>query len=470
MATKTSDLLNNIPSVSELLERPQVRALVERWNRSVVAGGVRSFLDELTQDLHRRAKEAGLPPLRELAERAARYVVQLQQPALRPAINATGRLLDPAWGARPLADGALERMVVLGRGFVEPSAQTLCIGRSLARLAGAEAATATHSYAGAISLVLSTLAAGKEFVIASAETGDVEPSCDILTLAAAVGAHAREVGCANRAGIADYERGVNDQTAGIVRHLADGHRLLGDLATAEMEELVAVAREREVPLVCAIGSAPLVRGLPLIGESILSVAATLAAGANLVIVRGDGLVGGPTCGLIVGQSDLVRQIEELALFKAWELSALPTAALLATLDLYDDQSHLVESLPWLRLLSVSVDNLRLRAERIAPQLGQADGIQGAEPIATENGLGPARFAGVTWPSYGIALTSSDGDGRMLEKRLRSAPVPVIGRLDGSRIVLDLRTVFPRQDQQIVELIAGGVSAPAVSDVGTTATN
>jgi L-seryl-tRNA(Ser) seleniumtransferase len=455
MGTKTSDLLNSIPSVAELLEKPPVRALVDRWNRSVVSGGVRSFLDELRSDLQRRATDAGLPSMRELAERAAKYVVDMQQPSLRPAINATGRLLDSSWGGSPLADHALERVVAIGRGFVAPTASnSMDVTAAVTRLTGAEAATVVHSYAGAISLALSALAAGKEAVIGRPEAGEVDPGCDILALAAAANVRIKEVGCANRASIADFEAAVSPQTAAIVRHTGDGYRLAGDTTAADIEELVALARDREMPLVCAIGSAPLVRGLPVIGDTIPSTAAAISAGAHVVIFRGDGLVGGPACGIIVGQSDVLRRIEEQMLFHAWRLSALASAALLATLELYDDRAGLAERLPLLQLLSVSFDNLRLRAERLGPQLSHANGVSGAEPIPTESSLGPARFAHMAWPSYGVALTPADGDSRALDKRLRSAPVPVVGTLDGPRLVLDLRAVFPRQDQQIVEMLAG----------------
>ena len=109
MATKPSDLLNALPSVAELLEKPPIRALADRFNRSVVAGGVRSFLDELRSDLQRRAAEAQLPSVRELAERAARHIIALEQQSQRPAINATGRLYGPPWVSEPLAEAALER-------------------------------------------------------------------------------------------------------------------------------------------------------------------------------------------------------------------------------------------------------------------------------------------------------------------------------------------------------------------------
>jgi L-seryl-tRNA(Ser) seleniumtransferase len=465
MGMKTSDLLGSLPTVTELLDKPPVRALVERWNRSIVSGGVRSFLDELRSDLQRRAIDAGLPSLRELAERAAKYVVEMQQPALRPAINATGRLLDSSWIGNPLADQALERVVALGRGFIPSAANCTDVAAALARLTGAEAATVVHSYAGAISLALSALAAEKEVVIGRPETGEVDPGCHILALARAADVQVKEVGCANRVSIADYEAAVSAHTAAIVRHTADGYRLAGDAAAADNEELVALARDREVPLICAVGSAPLVGGLPAIGDTIPSAAAAVAAGAHAVIIRGDGLVGGPPCGIIVGQSEVVRRVEGQALFQAWRLSALSSAALLATLEIYDDRSTLAEKLPLLQLLTVSVDNLRLRAERLAPQLGHANGVSSAEPISVQSSLGLARYSHLTWHSYGIALTAADGDVRTLDKRLRAAPVPVVGTAEGPRLVLDLRGVFPRQDQQIVEILAG--SGPAWQPLSTT---
>ena len=201
MATKTSDLLGSLPTVAELLERPPVRALVDRWNRSVVAGGVRSFLDELRSDLQRRATDAGLPSIRELAERAAKYVIQMQQPSLRPAINATGRLLDPSWAGSPLADHAWSeslRWAVDMWNRVEP--ESCDIGHSLARLTGAEAATVVHSYSGAI--WLDSVGAGGWEESGDRSTGDGRRRAGLFASwrwPRRRTVRVKEVGCANRA-------------------------------------------------------------------------------------------------------------------------------------------------------------------------------------------------------------------------------------------------------------------------------
>jgi L-seryl-tRNA(Ser) seleniumtransferase len=176
MAPKPLDFLNRIPTVSELLEKQPVRALTDRWNRSTVAAGVRSFLDELRTDLRRRAAE--VPSIRELAERAAQYVVAMQQSAPQTVVNATGRLIGTPWASVPLADKALERAVVVGRDFVlapaalagTPSGRAASGVESLVcRLTGSQAAVAVHSYGGALWLTFAALASEREALVSRAD-------------------------------------------------------------------------------------------------------------------------------------------------------------------------------------------------------------------------------------------------------------------------------------------------------------
>src|SRR4051812_22938353 len=172
-------MLNRIPSVADLLEKPPIRALVERWNRSVVAGGVKSFLDELGSDLQRRAAEANLPSIRDLAERAARYVVTRQHHALGVAINATGQLWGSPWNSPPLSESALERAFATGREFdvVEGTDNSATQASALlCRLTGAPSAAVVHSYAGAMWLALAAVAADREVLVARAEVGDIGTS------------------------------------------------------------------------------------------------------------------------------------------------------------------------------------------------------------------------------------------------------------------------------------------------------
>ncbi len=222
MATKASDLLARLPSANELLEKPPIRALADRWNRSVVAAGVRSFLDELRSDLERRAADVHLPSLAELAERAARHVASLQLPAFRPAINATGRFFSPDFSGAPLADEALEQIVSLGRNYACGGTLNSQDGaaRAACQLTGAEAATFVSSYCGAVWLTLAALAAERRIVIARRDVGELEPGSSLVSIAQAVRASLREVGAVNRVTPADYEAAITRRTAAIIRHTA----------------------------------------------------------------------------------------------------------------------------------------------------------------------------------------------------------------------------------------------------------
>jgi len=467
MATKPSDFLSSLPSVADLLDKPPIRVLVRRWNRSTVASGVRSFLEELRSEVERRKAEVSLPSIGELAERAARHILAQRQPSFRPAINATGRLRGAPWAGTPWADAALERTVGTGRDFVLGPAQATDAlatagdaAAQLCRLTGAQAATATHSYAGAVWLALAAVAAGQEVVVSRAELGDVDVGCSLASFGISAAAQLREVGTTNRTTAADYEAAISPRTAALLKHTSDHYRIVGENEAVDFGQLAGLARERKLILCDALGAAPLVDH-PLTAElAVRSAQASVAAGADLVVARGDGLIGGPPCGILLGRRQVIERIENHPLFSAWQLDPLTSTALVATLELYEDREHLEQSLPLLQLLSTSVENLRQRAERLAPQLAEAEAVAAAEPVAMQSQLGLAAKSDRPWPSYGIALVPADGNVAALEKRLATAPQPVCGRVEGDRLLVDLRTVFPRQDQELVATILGKIPATA----------
>jgi L-seryl-tRNA(Ser) seleniumtransferase len=173
-------------------------------------------------------------------------------------------------------------------------------------------------------------------------------------------------------------------------------------------------------------------------------------------------VGGPACGIVAGRQEIVERIAAHPLFRSWQLDALRSAALVGTLQVYARGADIRKELPVWQLLDTPLENLRNRAERIAPQLAQAAGVASAVALQTHSPL-TAALADNNWPSYGIALSASDGNVHALEGRLRAADHPVLGRIDGDRLVLDLRSVCPRQDRQLVEAIAGGTATRDTSN-------
>jgi L-seryl-tRNA(Ser) seleniumtransferase len=319
---------------------------------------------------------------------------------------------------------------------------------------------AVHNYAGALWLALSALAAEREVLIARTEISDVESAEPLPKLAAAANVVILEIGTINRASAADYEASASPRAAALLRITPDAYRVVGETTMAELDELVPLCRDRELVLIDALGVAPLIDPPESIRWPLRSVRASLAAGVELAVVRGDGLVGGPACGILLGRREAIRRITDHALFPAWRLDVLRAAALVATLESYDDKTPRQEELPMWQFLTASVDNLRNRAERMAPQLAHAEGIVSAVAIETRSPLFSLLADGC--PSYGVALAAADGDIQSLDARLRSAPLPILGRIEGDRLLLDLRTVLPRQDKALVDALLG---TPITSDSG-----
>ena len=433
MATKPSDLLGRLPSVNELLEKPPIRALADRWNRSVVAAGVRSFLDELRSDLERRAADVHLPSLRELAERAARHVAVLQQSSesVRQSMRQAASLHRR---------GAARRSPTTPSNASFRSAAVTCSMRRPPTPGDARTASASpdrcrsgdrrqqlfrRRLAGAGRA--RRRAPGRDRAARRRRTG--AGSSLAGDRRGGRGSSLREVGAVNRTSAADFEAAIGDQTAAIVRHTPDHYRVAGDAKSVELEALVGLARDRELPLVDLLGAAPLVDGLPVLEPAIesemTSIAASIAAGAHLVVGRGDGLVGGPRCGIIVGTRGLVERIESHPLFAAWRADPATCAALRATLDALRRSAAIARTA--CRCFNCCRPRSRISAN--APSGSHRNSRKrrtSSRPLAvpSEGCLGLAHLDNDKLPSYAIALTPAGGDLRSLELRLRNAPVPI----------------------------------------------
>jgi L-seryl-tRNA(Ser) seleniumtransferase len=459
MATKPTKTPGRIPTVAELMENPSIRALADRWNRSAVVSGVRTFLDDLQSSLAKGDK----PPwtsIRELTERAARFVVFKDQISRRAVINATGQFWGEPWAGRPQSDAALERAFAVGREFVanpegsdsafaEHDVETL-----LCHSTGASAAVAVHSYVGGIWLALSSLAAGREVIVARGQVGTIGPSCSLTALVDSAGATLREVGSTNQTTAADYEAAITPQTSAILRLRADDFCVIGDTESSELDELVALTRDRELTLIDALGSAPLVDLTPQIALAERSVRSSLAQGVQLTIARGDGLAGGPACGILAGDAETIGRIIQHPLFASSQLDPPRAFALAETLRYDSARPEREPSSPLWELISTPIENLRNRAERLAPQLAHSEGIRSAEAVAMLSHCDNTHAPDRALPSFGIALTPVHGDPSSLAQRLATASWPVIGRIEAERVLLDLRTVLPRHDPLIVRALVG----------------
>jgi L-seryl-tRNA(Ser) seleniumtransferase len=454
-----SNTLRNIPSVNELLESPPLRKLVEQANRNVVVAGVRGFLDNLRSEVQAATPEFKLPAAHELAERIAHWISQEDRPAMRPVINATGILLHTGLGRAPLADAAIEAIVATARDYAsveldlksgQRSQRAQVVEGLLRQITGAESAFVVNNNAGATLLTLAALAAGREVIVSRGQLIEIGGSYRLPDVMETSGARLCEVGTTNKTRIEDYERAIGEDTAALMRVHTSNYVVQGFAESTALESIVELAKNRGLPVIDDIGSGALydysrfgIQGEP-------SPQASIRAGADVVLFSGDKLVGGPQCGIILGRRELIDRISRHPLARALRTGKLTLAGLAATLRLYQDPDHLEEHLPLLRLLSTPLENLQNRAERIAQQLSALDSVASAQPLDSTTYLGGGSVPNQELPTSCVAVTPAHGSVEHLAGRLRQGTPAVCGRIHNNLLLLDLRTVFPRQDLQLQE--------------------
>lgn len=445
---RTQDLRRRIPAVDRLLAQPEIQRLSEKYGRDLVRRRLQQGLDDLRERLvGSRAAAVG-----KIEDEVAALEVRLQAEleaelgtGLRRVLNATGIFLHTNLGRAPLPRSIAKELPALLDAYcdLELDLQNGRRGernrraeRLLSAVTGAAGALVTNNNAGALVLVLSALARGREVVVSRGELVEIGGSFRIPDILEAAGATLVEVGTTNRTRVADYERAVGPETGLLLKVHPSNYRVSGFVESVEVPALVEVGRRHELPVLMDEGSgllrpsaAPQLAGHPSFEE-------LLADGCDLVCGSGDKLLGGPQAGLLVGKRDLVERCRRHPLYRALRPDRTVFAALESVLRL-----HLAgEPLPLDRLWP-DPDLHRQRLERVAAQL---DG----EIVEAEAFLGGGAAPERPVPGQALVLR---GDSNLLE-RLREGEPPVVAYVREKGLILDLRTIDPEDDETLVEVV------------------
>jgi len=426
--------LRDLPSVDELARDGRL------------AGEPPALAVEAARAVLTRAREeiaAGHDP-GELGERALEELAAARAPSLRRTLNATGVIVHTNLGRAPLAEAALERAVEIGRGYSNLEYDLSAGGRGsrqdhvasiLRRLTGAEGALVVNNNAAAVLLALAALAEGREVLVSRGELIEIGDGFRIPDVLARSGARLREVGTTNRTRAADYEQAIGVETAVLLRVHQSNFRVVGFTEQASVEELAAVARRHELPLVDDLGSGVLVHL-----EDEPSAKESLTAGADLVCFSGDKLLGGPQAGIVVGRADLIERLRRHPLQRALRADKLTLATLEGTLALYLDPARALREVPVLRMLHEPLNEVRARAERLAAAVA-------GEVEETVGRVGGGALPLSELPSVACAVQEE------LAARLREGHPPVVGVLRDGRLLLDCRTLNDAEADEVAAAVA-----------------
>jgi L-seryl-tRNA(Ser) seleniumtransferase len=424
--------------------------------RPVVVALVRRELSAM------RARKS-VPDFAAVITRLRESIDDLRLSKIQPVINGTGIIIHTNFGRAPLGPGVLESLSAIAQNYSnleydlnggERGQRGNYLEQNLALLCGAEAATVVNNCAAALVLTLRHFTAKKrEVIISRGELIQIGGGFRIPDILEASGATLREVGTTNKTTLDDYARAVTADTAMILRVHRSNFFMGGFVESPSTESLVTLARTKRIPLVEDLGSGAIISTEKAAAiEHEPTPAETLKRGIDLVCFSGDKLLGGPQAGIIAGRARHVAALKREPFFRALRCDKLILAALQTTVDLY--LSGELSAVPALAMIQVSNDELRRRAEELIARLH--------EPLLRlEIGKGKGQIGGGTLPRSTIQSVTLDfaADApAAFAARLRRGAPPVIGYIAAGKFKLDLRTIFPRQDEELVTALRCAVQS------------
>ena len=411
------------------------------------------------QELSRIRAQGEIPEFGSIVDLVRGSLEQLRASRLQPVINGTGIVIHTNVGRAPLAPEAVQALKEVGSAYSnleydlvtgERGRRGTYIENALALLCAAEAATVVNNCAAALVLIVQHFTRNKpEIVISRGEMIQIGGGFRIGEILGATGATLREVGATNKTTLADYMRAINRQTAMILKVHRSNFFMSGFVESPSSAAIAGLTRKKRVPFVQDLGSGAMVAteefGIP---EHEPTPAEALKDGADLVCFSGDKLFGGPQAGIIAGKKRFVAALKREPLFRALRCDKLIFAALQSTVDLHLNDS--TSEIPALALLRISRDELRARAAAIFARLR---GL----PLQITIGRGAVKAGGGTLPrsmisSITIDIVPENCSVRDFATSLRTSVPPVVGYIANERFKLDLRTIFPHQDDAVIDAI------------------
>jgi L-seryl-tRNA(Ser) seleniumtransferase len=431
-----------IPAMHRLLEDPSVAPYELLVGRDALRELAAAELDRVRAGERVPSVEAIIA---RLVDRAAQHAASM----LQSVINATGTLLHTNLGRAPIAAAAFDEARDIAQGYSnlefdlragERGSRYLHASELLTRITGAQDALVVNNCAAAVLLILDTFARDGEVVLARNQLIEIGGGFRLPEVLSRSGARLVEAGTTNKVYLHDYERALTPHTALLMRSHQSNYAIEGFVHDVAPSELAAFGRRVGVAVVEDLGSGALVD----LGEYGLpherTVQDAVADGISLVAFSGDKLLGGPQAGIIVGTRAHVARLRSNPLVRALRVDKVTLALLGATLRLYADKASR-EQIPFYRMLATSLDELRRRATDIAAR------VRNAHVMPTEGRIGGGSLPQATIASVAIVLASMEPDA--LATHLRRGTPAIVARIEDQRVVLDLRTVAPEDDDAIV---------------------
>ncbi len=449
-----------IPSVNDLLALPEITRLMDTYPRALVLQFLNILLEEVREKIRLETiNEKELQPLVEgLPQRLATALLGVSAPTLRPVINATGIIIYTNVGRAPISRKIAEEFIdtVCSYNNLEYDVEKGSRGHRdihfesrITRLMGCEAASVCNNAAAALMIILNTLAHDKNVIISRGELVEIGGSFRIPDILEKSGARLREIGTTNRTFLRDYENAIDDDTGLILKVHAGNYQITGFTSAAGIPELAELAASRRIPLVHDAGSGLLFPSSEKSLENEPSIRESLDAGSDLVCFSGDKLLGGPQSGIIVGKQQYVSRIRKNPLMRTLRIDKVICSLLDRTLMEYEMGREEI-NIPVRKFITLPVEEIEKRAAGLAARISNPE--LRADVIKGFSKCGGGSSPGGEIPTALISIGSPSFSAASIERYFRSRDIPILTRIEKEQVLIDLRTVFPEQDEIIAEAI------------------
>lgn len=447
-------LYRSIPKVDILLGEKQIQEMIERYSRDTVMEAIHEEMEKLRAYIGRcEEEEKAKARIEALTENICIAVEAMHTPNMRTVINGTGTILHTNLGRAPISPEHMRHIAEIATGYsnLEYNLEAGKRGeryshfeKLLCKITGAEAAMAVNNNAASVMLILSSLAKGGEVVVSRGELVEIGGKFRIPDVMEQSGASLVEVGTTNKTHYDDYENAITEETKALLKVHTSNYRIVGFTEHVEIDELIPLAKEHDIPVIEDLGSGVLIDlakyGLthePTVQESI-------AKGADVVCFSGDKLLGGPQAGIIIGKKKYIDMMKKNQLTRALRIDKFTAATLEVVLMEYLSEEKAIENIPVLRMITASLEEVSRKAKNLARILRRGELEAKLQVVPCESQIGGGSLPLERIPSQAVAIQPTRISVPELEECMRHLPVPVIPRTVNDMILLDVRTIEERQ--------------------------
>ena len=443
-------LLSKIPSINKILMTDKVKELLEEYPEIFVKDIVKKEVDNIKNDiLQEKLKE--VPEMDEIVQKLCLEVKNKDKLSLRRIVNATGTILHTNLGRSLLSERVKENLTEIAFNYsnLEFNIDEKKRGSRyshlidiIKRLTDAEDVLVVNNNAAAVMLTLNTLTQGKEIVVSRGELVEIGGAFRIPEIIKLSGGVSCEIGTTNKTHLKDYIKAINENTAVLLKVHTSNYKITGFTEAVSNKEVADLAHENGLIAINDLGSGQFVDFTPYGLPYEPTVKEVLDSGMDIVTFSGDKLLGGPQAGIIVGKKKYIEAMKKNQLTRALRVDKMTIAALEATLKLYLDEKTALKEIPTLRMISISEEELREKAEKFTEIIKKSDFI--SEIIEDRAEVGGGSYPSSYLKSIAVKLTHNKKTSTEIERLLLLEEIPIITRIKENSIILDMRTLREKE--------------------------